>query len=233
MDLTARLERQLSSPKGRLSWFLNFLNLDIDSIPRLDLIALDYGLHALRDEIDLKREPDPEKVFADDPQRRGELKEIQNLLREVLEGIFACKDKIIPGPKGESSLQRARRLSKRFMVKSFQTELHLSIKGEKLIVKAAKEIDQLFLQFVNDLSQFSVDAIRVCDRPDCLNFFLKRTQKEKKYCSDKCAWVMNSRIRRAENPDKDREKKRKSYERKIAREIPGAKVTRKQRTIKE
>ena len=76
MDLTAQLQRQLSSPKGRLTWFFNFLNMDIGSLPPLDLIALDYGLHAMRDELDLSRAGEPEEVFADSLGRRLEIKSL-------------------------------------------------------------------------------------------------------------------------------------------------------------
>jgi hypothetical protein len=231
MDLTARLQRQLSSPKGRLTWFFNFLNMDFGSLPPLDLIALDYGLHAMRDELDLSRAGEPEEVFADSPGRRLEIKMIQDRLRRVLEGVIACKPKIDHGSKDETSLQRARRLSRRLKVEICQMDMFLYIKGDNLIFEPSQEIDQIFFQFINDLSQFPVEATRICERSDCQKFFLKGTQKEKRYCSNKCAWVMNARAKRAEDPEKERAKKRKTYERRVHKNLPGAKVTRKPRSI--
>jgi len=156
---------------------------------------------------------------------------IQDRLRIVLEEVIACKPKIDHGSNDKTSLQRARRLPRRLKVEICQMNMFLYIKGDNLIFEPSQEIDQIFFQFINDLSQFPVAATRICERSDRQKFFLKGTQKEKRYCSNKCAWVMNARAKRADDPERERAKKHKTYERRVQKMLPGAKITRKPRSI--
>ncbi len=86
--------------------------------------------------------------------------------------------------------------------------------------------------FVDAFFPFSVSDIRRCEREDCGRYFLKATKKEKRYCSNKCAWVVASRKRRETSAEKERESKRRSYERRRKREL-GPKVKVQARKRKE
>jgi hypothetical protein len=77
--------------------------------------------------------------------------------------------------------------------------------------------EKLLWDFLSLLGQFKLSQIRKCQREDCGKYYLKATKKEKRYCSNKCAWVMASRQRQKEQPEKEREKKRESYKKKIDR----------------
>jgi hypothetical protein len=89
-----------------------------------------------------------------------------------------------------------------FEVKSFEMTLRIIVFDKGIHLMAAEPKDALVAEFVNSLKPFSLTDIRRCERKDCGKYFLKATKKEKRYCSNKCAWVMASRKRREANSEK-------------------------------
>jgi len=105
--------------------------------------------------------------------------------------------------------------------------LHILADRDRVFSFFTRPEDRLILDFISHLSQFPLSSIRTCQRPDCGKYFLKATKKEKRYCSNKCVWIMASRERRAAQPEVEKAKKRASYERRIKRKLgPGVKVQR-------
>ncbi|MEJ2182616.1 MAG: cyclic nucleotide-binding domain-containing protein [Nitrospirota bacterium] len=64
------------------------------------------------------------------------------------------------------------------------------------ILKASFLEETLFDDIVFD--EFPLGDIRQCQREDCDNYFLRATAKEKRFCSNKCGWVVSARERRKE-----------------------------------
>ncbi len=203
MGIKDSLDKQLSTPKGRLRWLFNFINTDIASLSRLDALPIFYGLEVINTRENLSSDE-----VQDSPDLRGEGKEIQKLLTEILEGIFACKSKITKKQEGETDLDTAVRLSERryINIKDIPMKMLIAVQGERVLMEPSEEKHKVLLKFLDDLSKFSIDSVKQCERQDCQKYFFKGTKKEKRYCSDTCAWVMNSRLRRAKNHGKENEK---------------------------
>lgn len=221
MDTKGKLAKQMSTPKGRLRWFFDFLNTDLKAISMLDALPILYGL---------KDRETGEFPFSDDevhdsPEEREKAQKTQKLLKDVLEGIFACKAKRAPAKENESPLDAAIRSKRMHYGGEYPIRMKMFITvSERATIEPSDDKHKVLLRFMDDLSKFSIDAIKKCERRDCQKYFFKATKKEKRYCSDRCAWVMNSRKRRAKNPEKEKEKKRKSYAKRM-KQLTGGRVT--------
>ncbi len=106
---------------------------------------------------------------------------------------------------------------------TFPSNTYALVYGEKVFPFSFNLRDKVHHEFINALKEFSLNLILKCQRNDCGCFFLKATKREKRYCSNRCAWVMASRIKRMTQPEQEREKKRKSYHERKKREL-GSKV---------
>ncbi|MBM4287113.1 MAG: hypothetical protein FJ135_03000 [Deltaproteobacteria bacterium] len=197
MQLVDRLEKQLSSPKGRLQWFFDFLSRDIDSLPHLDALVVLYGLKRITDKTYLTKDDEIKTVFQDGTFERKGLKEVQGLLKEILEGVLECKKKILPPKDNETAISRAIRLAQRYYVKNIELRMVIYVENKKVRMEAFDNNYVILSKFLDDLGHFSVESIRICEREDCNKYFLKATAKDKRYCSNKCAWVINARKKRA------------------------------------
>lgn len=199
MGITDTVGKRMSNPKGRLQWYLDLLNTDIDSLPKLDAFAIFYGLKAVTYGDNILYDDDISGFTEDTQERRNEVKEIQDLLKDVLEGILACRNKMpLIKDKGMRITDIAN-FMKRCYVGKYEMEVHIIVQGGKVKIEPSEEKYIILLKFMSDLSFFTINSIKRCERPDCKKYFLKGGIKEKRYCSNKCAWVMNARKRREVN----------------------------------
>jgi hypothetical protein len=83
-----------------------------------------------------------------------------------------------------------------FTVASYQPTVKVLAHEDELFVGTTNIKDQLLLEFVAALRHFPLSSIKRCARKDCEAYFVEATQKPKRYCSNKCAWIMASRERR-------------------------------------
>ncbi len=86
--------------------------------------------------------------------------------------------------------------------------------GDMVFPFFSKVGDKLLYDFVIALRHFPIHLIKRCQREDCGGYFLKSGKKEKRYCSNRCAWVMASRERWKLQPDVEKEKRREYYRKK-------------------
>lgn len=86
--------------------------------------------------------------------------------------------------------------AKRFIAYSLYFEKDILVCGERVFILQAKAEKVALQEFLNSLKEFPLSLIQRCQREDCKGYFLKSTKKEKRYCSNKCAWVMAQRRRR-------------------------------------
>jgi len=251
------MAKKVESPKRKLRWYLDFINSKVDSFTNTELFDLWNKLReAIYGRLGVIAMPDSEIVKWKD--RRDQAKEFQALLKNSLQKILdtysALKKgkKIIPfaGPFDVAEdlgieeiapllkLTSTFSLQKKALPKSLEKyipiiyplEMRVMVPGERIFLHFAKPEEKLLMEFLGVLSQFDLNLIRRCQRKDCQAYFLKATAKEKRYCSNRCAWVMASRERRTIQPEREREKKRRSYERRKKREVgPNVKVTRRSR----
>ena len=245
MEITERLKDQLlGHPKGRLKWYFDFLESDIDSLANLDSFIITYCLGLITGETYAVTDYELKGVWQDKPEERENAKEIQILLKNILEGIFTCKDRIPTGdmkiikdfaqyndkPHSEEytkiAIEAMQRSQMKHFIKDYRIKITIGIKNDHVFMEPVENKYKIIQSFLEDISVFPIDSIRSCERPDCQKYFIKYTAKDKRYCSNKCAWVMSSRIRRATDPEKEKEKKRNAYTAKIKKELPGAVIKR-------
>jgi len=249
------MDKKPESPKRKLQWYLDFINSTIDGFTNTELFDL-WG--KLRENIygrlGVFAIPDSEMVKWED--RKKQAKEFQALLKTSLQKILnaydVAKKKVIPfsGPfdiaedLGVEEIAPLLKLTSTFGLQKkplpkalekytpivYPLEMRVMVSGERIFLHFAKPEEKLLMEFVAVLGQFDLNLIQKCQRPDCRGYFLKGTKKEKRYCSNKCAWVMASRERRTIQPEREKEKKRRSYERRKKKEVgPNVKVTRRLR----
>ena len=212
--------------KARLKWFLDFLYLDVDSLSRADFFKLLADLGTISRDPFLSFEASKQFSWVDSPEKRQEIKEYRDHLKTAFEHILNLWElrRLEEGSDIEEIFDRERKIG------SFKMALTMTILEDRVFFLPPQIKDTLVYEFVHSLNPFSLNHIRKCEREDCGKYFLKATKKEKRYCSNKCAWVMASRKRRASNPAKEKEKKRKSYERRMKRKYgPNVKIQRKTR----
>jgi len=82
-----------------------------------------------------------------------------------------------------------------YVVDSLNLKLTLLADGDSVVPYFPHLKDKLLLEVTHLLSQFPLSDIRQCERSDCRAYFLKATQKEKHFCTNKCVWIVNSRKR--------------------------------------
>ncbi len=106
---------------------------------------------------------------------------------------------------------------------------------------ATSDEETVIYNFIRSLHGATLGQFRQC--PECRRYYLHTTNREKIFCSNRCAARKNSRDRRAriknEEPDKYRDimdentkRARASYVNKIRQKYPNAKVPRRPRTKK-
>jgi hypothetical protein len=261
---SSSMQKKLMTAKGRLHWFLELINADVDSMSVSEIIGLweelreiaygSLGLFAIPDHALVKWE-----------ERKKEAKRIQNVLKSAFEKIIAVskkpkKVKISPiygdfevlekalddlEPKetgrigealkciisSESQNKPVPTWAKDFIASTSTMEMKILGDGDDVYPYFSRPEDKLLLEFSSLLTQFPLSSIQRCQREDCQKYFLRATQKRKRYCSNKCAWVVASRERRNVQPEKEREKKRESYYKKIRKQHPKAII--RKRTTRE
>lgn len=109
-----------------------------------------------------------------------------------------------------------------------RAELHVS-------TVALKDEDSLLYRFLQDLNGVPISALMRCK--ECHGWFVHVSQRERLYCSNRCAAKKANRDRyrriKGETPDayeaelqNGRERAHRSYKRKVEKVLPGAKVER-------
>jgi hypothetical protein len=246
------VEKKLMTLKGRLKWFLNFINARIEALSDreifnfwMELRELAYGglgvfaipdedlvkwrekkeqakriQHVLKNSLEriltISKKPKKTKVkplfrWGDAEERAAEDIEKQGIPDEVgvaLEAIISA----------EAEKKAIPRWANEYIALSNFIEMRVLAHGGRAFLFSTKPEDKLLLEFFTLLGQFQLSLIQQCQREDCGGYFLKATKKEKRYCSNRCAWVVASRERRKVQPEKEREKKRESYYTRIRRE---------------
>ena len=128
---------------------------------------------------------------------------------------------------------------------TFNLPSDLDTIGDRIIntiYKAGSHQDTLLIHFIQALNGTLIGAIRKC--PECGNWFLHVSKRVKRFCSNKCAAKKVSRERRerikregieAYNQElkNGAKRARKSYEKKVKRKIPMAKIERRPRKHKD
>jgi hypothetical protein len=213
-----RMDQNLTAAKRTIRWSLDFINLDFKKLP-------DTALFALWTEIREKAYGDQGPSFISDQslikweeiRKQGE--EIQDVLRDAL-------DKLL-NPLSHKPVRRVTPLAgQKFFVSAsgkdpleeitlnHPCEMVAKRVGDKVFVFFSKVGDKLYFDFFTALRHFPFHLIQKCQREDCGGYFLKATKKEKRYCSNRCAWVMASRERWKSQPEIEKEKRREYYQRK-------------------
>ena len=201
--------------KQKLACLIDFINQDIDSFSKGDLLkifadisdlGMGYEFYIVSGTVHGKAFPTP----ADLPEAKINLKKLQNRLRAFLEKILATKNKRL-GSK-DSSFKLTFETPRKFILVD-NGSLTLGFEG-----RGEYDVEFDFAQLIYDsfakkdpwrsegfISEDIFDAevvakladIRQCHAPDCKNYFLRLYKKEKYYCSNKCAWRVYSNSRRA------------------------------------
>jgi hypothetical protein len=193
------MRKKLTSAKYRIGWFLNFINSKIDDLPTDQLFSAWSQMREIAyGEFGPSKIPDSSLVQWD--ERRKDGKEIQNFLKESLQRLLSPPQRR-KRPKAIHVENRLLRPEGLFEIKSatdflYQFTMDVKVKlvdGRFFIDSTLPE--RLSWEFVSALRGFPKDLIQRCQRQDCEGYFLKATKKEKRYCSNRCAWIVASRER--------------------------------------
>jgi hypothetical protein len=211
--------------KRELRWFLNFLNLDVDKLSNKDLIVwwMDIRERAYGEQGSLFI---TDRSLLEWGGRKAQLKEVQNLLRNLLHQILSPVkiSKILNKPmrgitpdieQPSKLISDEKGSGRRPPVLTHPFKMEVQRIGDKVYFIFSKLEDNLVFDFVNALTHFPVNLVQRCQREDCGGYFLKGTKKEKRFCSNKCAWIMASRERWKSQPEVEKRKRREYYRRKI------------------
>jgi hypothetical protein len=240
------MERKLKTLKGRINWFLNFANSRIEGLSHREMFGLwtelrdiafgEIGRHAIRD-----------RSLVNWPEKREQAIKSQKLIRDCLGRVLTVakqpkkhmitpifSESEFPDPDEEDlgrmgtalediilSETQSRPISKwagDYVAYALEAEMKVLADGEKVLVAIGKPEVKLLLEFLSSLSQISLNLLQTCQREDCSNYFYKATKKEKRYCSNRCAWIVASRERRKTQPDREKERKKESYKKGKVRE---------------
>lgn len=219
------MTKNLSNPKRRLSFFLDFINLKIgDRLSNDKLFAIWTDLRTIA--YGRFGAPElPDHLLVKWEERRKEAKEIQSVLRLALEKTLSFQPKT-----PVRRVIRTKTESEPGSDSPYRFNMTVEIKAAegKRFFPFSNFQEILLWEFFSALKQFPLDLIQKCEREDCGGFFLKST-KERRYCSAKCAWILARRKARKENPEKEREKLRQYYFEKRKREVGPDVVIRKRR----
>jgi len=205
------MHQNLTAAKRTLQWSLNFINRDFERLSEKDIFVLwkeirervygDQGASFISDESLAKWE-----------ERRKQGGEIQSTLRGALDTLLTLESKkpprrVMPSPGRKFFVSAPGTLSFSFRIEAKRV-------GDVVFPFFSNVGDKLLYDFVTALRQFPISLIQKCQREDCGGYFLKATKKEKRYCSNRCAWIMASRERWKEQPDVAKEKRRQYYQKK-------------------
>ena len=211
-----------NTPKARLNWLLGFINTDIATLNNVKLFGLWDELRTMAfGKLGPIAIPTGALVRWD--ERRGQAKEIQITLKDLLEEILTIyrekewEKKIVPfygpsdvaqglGLEGIAPLVQLimsydlkekplpKNIRKRVPIVK-QPELNVIVQ-EKVFPFFPQMRETLLSEFVLALSHFELALIQRCQREGCNGYFLKGTKKEKRFCSAKCYFAEAQRKRR-------------------------------------
>jgi hypothetical protein len=206
--------------QSRLKWLLDFMNKDIDSLRRteilklfIDVVGFMYGRSSFEEIGEMNFEPKPEL-----DQKRKFLKECQEYLRVMVKDLQTAEIK-----EKESDV----RFSNEFH--TYQIYYHIAVSKDRVfkfrplphpwfdtkmpgeLIEDLIEWSDVILNYpiwnlladalIDTLNPFPLSRIKTCAK--CGNYFYQKTTKTKgDFCSPKCKnWARTNRWRKA-NPDK-------------------------------
>ena len=210
------MEQKSINSKDRLKWYLKFLNLKIEQLSEKELFGIwaeirkvvyeEYGPSIMPDASLVAWEERRKQAGAIQDLLKNSLKKIMNptlislTLKKPLKkiDIASSHPKPTEGTEYElpNNILRHHAFTQHFEIKVMAMD-------QKVFIYFPKLEDKLLLDFTSLLEEFPLNLIRRCQREDCGAYFLKGTKREKRYCSDQCAWVLASRRRWAEKKFKD------------------------------
>ncbi|MGO8990400.1 MAG: hypothetical protein ACLQGU_03955 [bacterium] len=212
------MDQNLITAKRTLTWSLNFMNLDLKRLSEKDLFVLwteirgrvygDQGPSRISDESLVKWE-----------QRRKQGEEIQKWLRGALDTLLnpithKPGRRVMPSPGQKFHVSALEKLSQNEITLILPFEIEAKRVGDLVFPFFSNVRDKILYDFVIALRHVPIHLIKRCQREDCGGYFLKSDKKEKRYCSNRCAWVMASRERWKLQPDVEKEKRREYYRKK-------------------
>ena len=191
----------MKKDKVRLMWFLDFLTIDIDNLPRGDFFKLLVDIGSTFYHMFLVHAENGKFPFADTPNMRKEVKESQEHLKKILDSLLGAETGphalfVMGSVEGWGEPSEIRQDLRGTVISTVTIEEKIVKVKDKVFMIPGSTKDTMLTYFILSLADFSLDDIKRCMREDCGKYFLKAHKKEKRYCSDRCAWVVNSRERR-------------------------------------
>ena len=201
-----------------LRWFVEFANINLDSIKRGDkaklLIEAEEHFYPDKEIEEFQAEiPKGSPLFEKSgelswalsrPERESEefWKIIKDIQKEVLK-LFAYLNVQVTSSSGQSKKEVSRKPGK--VILGDITFLMLVASGSEVPYKirflpvAENEADYVQFIILNLLKDFSDHAIRCC--PGCKKYFFNPTRKFKRFCGSKCMWRVMTAERRKNQPE--------------------------------
>ncbi|MBU2645343.1 hypothetical protein KKI24_11610 [bacterium] len=108
---------------------------------------------------------------------------LQDRLREELEPLFKRLDDIQNGRKTDGELLFNRTITVQRCMNTVNGRI--AITGEGML--GVSTIDLFIWDLMACLNQVPIDSFKKCEAPGCNNWVVQLTEREKKFCSNRCA----------------------------------------------
>jgi len=186
--------------RDRMTWLLDFLNVDIDSLKRGDLLKLLYDFTGFSYGLDY---PFPKLPgMWGTPEERILLKRSQTFLRKALREILRAYS----GTYTRLEILEEYSYSVPFQVLLLGDRVFkVRSTGSSSLWPPVYDEDfqaLLFDAMVELLNQFPLSRIKTCQKPDCVKYFYQKTTKNLGFCSDRCSRWRRQKKYVKNNPEK-------------------------------
>ena len=174
--------------KKQLRWFLIFLNLKLDKVAQKDLFVLWMDI---RERVYGEQGPlfIPNQLLLEWGKKRGQLKEFQNLFRNLLYNILhpvkispvlnkPLRRITIDTEKPSTSIFNEENSERNSPIITHPFSIDIQRVGEKVSLFFSRLEDKLVFDFATGLTHFPTNLIQKCQRQDCGGYFLKGTKRE-------------------------------------------------------
>lgn len=213
------MDKKLKTAKGLLNWFVDLINTDLEELSDSKLHELwdrirdiaygNLGYFIIKDEdiikweVSTKRLGDIQKDLKSLLERILKIRDKKPKTRLKLVKDFERREKAIEeygdgmvGLLESASDEKVPKWVQEHMALEYSPRIRVLVR-DKIVTYVPKFEDRVMEKFLNALAEFPLSSIKRCEREDCSKYFLEATKRKKRYCSEKCAWVIVSRERRA------------------------------------
>lgn len=194
--------------RKQLDWLLTFLNSDLKKLEKEEPVKFKK---AARDTVYYLYKAELQSYWGESDEQKAQLSEFkekpiedidETYLKEKLGvDIFTIQDRLQSGMgelfKDLDRLSSGKETSKDILIaKNVKIRKCLTIIKGKFVVTEGTDglnTDVLLYNIMDSLNGLSTKMIKRCADSDCRNWFIQKTRRKRKYCSNRCAARIGTR----------------------------------------